>query len=298
VDAQFGPFDWRLPEAHAIYWGALGLDAAKKNPDKVKAGDLITLRRLIYQSMLQEVHHGRKIDSPLVRNFAEEPNLDLIPQLNAATDEMYAEETDPAQRDGILRAHRNSLRDAIYFLYENNRVAEAAKWYKMLGERYPDKLILDTDPNSFPRNLTLDEYAVARVQEEVGDTSQDRTTAVVRGLLAHAYSELALGSDDRFQGFKNLATKVYQHYVSKTSGHGNEQRVALPPFDVLNRTVLTDLLDTQKPVLPYAARAIIRSQLGMGAETNAPPAVTISTNQIVPSALSNTNSPATNSIGK
>src|SRR5258706_167186 len=37
VDAQYGPFDWRLPEAHAIYWGAQGLEDAKKNPDKVKA---------------------------------------------------------------------------------------------------------------------------------------------------------------------------------------------------------------------------------------------------------------------
>jgi hypothetical protein len=30
------------------------------------------------------------------------------------------------------------------------------------------------------------------------------------------------------------------------------------------------LLDTQKPMLPYAARAVIRTQLGMPAETNAP----------------------------
>jgi hypothetical protein len=36
VDAQYGPLDWRLPEAHAIYWGALGLEKAKENPDKVK----------------------------------------------------------------------------------------------------------------------------------------------------------------------------------------------------------------------------------------------------------------------
>jgi len=59
VDAEYGPFDWRLPEAHAIYWGARGLEAAKENPDKVKPVDLIKLRRIIYQSMLQAFHHGR-----------------------------------------------------------------------------------------------------------------------------------------------------------------------------------------------------------------------------------------------
>jgi hypothetical protein len=291
VDARYGPLDWRLPEAHAIYWAALGLEKARENTGKVKADDLITLRRIIYQSMLQEVHHGRLIANPLEKTYALGPNLDLIPQLNAATDEMYAEETDPGQKDGILRAHRNSLRDAVYFLYENNRVAEAAKWYKLLGEKYPDKIILDGDTNSFPRNLTLDEYAVARVQEEVGDTSQERTTSVVEGLIGNSYIALAIGQDDRYAGFKLLAGKVYQHYVSKTTGHGNEQRIPLPPFDVLNRTVVNDLLDPQKNLLPYAARAVIRSQLGMPGETNAP-AATISTNQISPTVLSNTNIPA------
>ena len=38
VNEEYGPLDWRLPEAHAIYWGALGLEKAKENPDKVKTG--------------------------------------------------------------------------------------------------------------------------------------------------------------------------------------------------------------------------------------------------------------------
>jgi hypothetical protein len=287
VDAQYGPFDWRLPETHAIYWGAMGLDAANKNPDKVKPNDVMTLRRIIYQSMLQSFHHGRYIANPFTQDYSLGPNLDLVPQVNDAYLQMYAEETDPAQRDDILKAHRNFLKDAVYFLYGNNRVAEAAKWYKMLGEKYPDKPILDKDPNSFPRTLTLDEYAVARIQDELGDTSEERTTAVVQGLLSQSYLNIAIGQDDRAAGFKLLAGKVYQHYVSKTVGHGNEARVPLPPFDVLNRSVLNDLLDTQKPVLPYAARAIIRTQLGMTAETNAP-AATISTNT-TPSAISSTN---------
>ena len=60
-----------------------------------------------------------------------------------------------------MNAHRNFLRDAVYFLYENNRMADAAKWFKFLGEKYPDNTIIENDTNSFPRNLTLDEYAVA-----------------------------------------------------------------------------------------------------------------------------------------
>jgi len=182
LDQQYGPLDWRLPEAHAIYWGARGLEAAKENPGKVKADDLITVRRNIYQSMLQAFHHGRIIEDPFNQTVRLEPNLDLIPKVNDAYETIMSE--DAANRDHIATAHRNFLKDAVYFLYENNHVKDAAKWYKMLSEKYPDKTILENDPNSFPHNYSLDEYAVARVQSEIGDTSQERTTAVVQGLLA------------------------------------------------------------------------------------------------------------------
>ncbi len=293
TDAQYGPLDWRLPEAHAIYWFAHGLEMAKENPGKVKQGDLITLRRGIYQSMLQAFHHGRKIDDPFSNQFEVEPNLELIPKVNDSYLQMYAEETDQGQKDGILRAHRNFLKDAVYFLYENNRVAEAGKWYKILGDKYPDKTILEHDTNSFPRNLTLDDYAAQRIQDELGDTSQERTTGVVAGLIQNSYLALAIGQDERFAGFKLLARKVYDHYGSKTSDHGKKnERTPLPPFDVMDRTILNDLLDTQNPILPYAARAVIRTQLRMSAETNAPAITAVSTNTIVPAISPDTNAPA------
>ena len=287
VDAQYGPFDWRLPETHAIYWSAAGLAAAKKNPEKVKPDDVTTLRRTIYQSMLQSFHHGRYIANPFADTYSLGPNLDLVSQVNDAYLQMYAEETDPGQRDGILKAHRNFLKDAVYFLYENNRVSEAAKWYKMLGEKYPDKPILDKDQNSFPRTLTLDEYAFARIEDELGDTSEERITALIRGFLSQSYLNMAIGQDERAANFKLLAGKVYQHYSSKTAGYGNEKRVPLPPYDTLNHSVVNDFLDTQKPVLPSLARAVIRTQLGMPAETNAP-TTKISTNA-APPAVSSTN---------
>ena len=297
VDEEWGPLDWRLPEAHAIYWGALGLQKAKEHPDKVKPDDLITLRRIIYQSMLQAFHHGRIINDPFAQTYALEPNLELIPKVNDAYETMMQE--DAANRDHIATAHRNFLKDAVYFLYENDRLSEAAKWYKMLGEKYPDKTVIDGDTNSYPRNLTLDEYAVARVQEEVGDTSQERTTGVIEGFIFRSYYALAIGQDDRSAGYMLLARKVYDHYQQKISKmKSNLVRVGLPPFEVLKRTVLNDMLDTQKPLLPYAARAVIRTQLGMPAETNATPATVISTNTPPPAAANSVETAPTNSAAK
>jgi len=275
VDKQYGPLDWRLPEAQAIYWGALGLDKAKENPGKVKADDLITLRRIIYQSMLQAFYHGRYLANPFNKSYELGPDLDLIPKVNDVYETMMQE--DAKNRDHIAIAHRNFLRSAVYFLYEENRMAEAAKWFNYLGEQYPDKPLLDGDDNSFPRNLTLDEYAVARVQEEVGDTSQERTTAVVQGLLRRAYYELIMGREDRYAGFKLLAGKVYEHYLARISKmKSNLERVGLPPFADLDHAVLNQFLDPREGT-PYAVRAFLRTQLGLPAETNAPPPA-VSTN--------------------
>jgi hypothetical protein len=110
------------------------------------------------------------------------------------------------------------------------------------------------------------------VQLELNDTSQERTTAVVQGLLRNAYLNLAIGSDDRYQGFINLVKQIYAHYKQKTATNGkNSERNELPNYNVLNRSVLHDLLDPQGG-LPFAARAVLRTQLGLPAETNAPSA--------------------------
>ena len=289
VDDKYGPLDWRLPEAHAIYWGARGLAVAQENPDKVQADDLIKLRRIIYQSMLQAFHHGRIIINPLSRTYSLGPNLDLTAHVNAAYEQMMAD--DASMRDNISLAHRNFLRDAVYFLYENNRMAEAAKWFKYLGDKYPDKAIIDGQPDSLPKNLTLDEYAVAVVQIDIGETSQERVTSAVQGLLTRSYYDLATGQDDRYENLKRLANRVYQNYTAKTSGRGgNAERIQLPPYDTLNKTVLRQLLDPKGGV-PYSARAELVTKLGLPSSL----LEAVTTNAV--ENLS-TNSPATNSAAK
>jgi hypothetical protein len=269
VDERYGPFDWRLPEAHAIYWGAKALDAAAKNSDKVTADDKITIYRLIYQSIFQAFKHGRIISNPLTKSYSLGPNLELIPQVNKAYTNSYALETDAGQKDGILKAHRNFLRDAVYFLYEANRVGEAAQWFKYLGDRYPDKPIIENQPDSLPKNVTLDEYAIAVVGIDIKETSQERVTAAIKGMISRSYFELASGADDRYLGYQNLAKKIYARYSASTSGSKGDVRIPLPPYQDLERTVVNELLDPQKG-LPYAARAVLRTQLRLPAESAAP----------------------------
>jgi hypothetical protein len=276
VGERYGPLEWRLPEAHAIYWAALGLKKAAENPTKVKEEDLITLRRVIYQSMLLSFQRGRLVLNPFAKAFEFGPNLDIIPKVNLAYEQ--AAQEDAKNRDHILKAHRNFLRDAVYFLYMYNRVADAAEWFKYLATKYPDKTILDYQTNSFPRNLTLDKYAVGRVQGDVTEHGgRDRTEGVIEGLLVNCYRNMVLGEDAAAAGFKLLAREVWLSYQGEIPA-ARLPAVGLRPFEDIDREVRRRMLDAKTGEAPEV-RAVLRAKLGQPPEpaespaaTNAPPA--------------------------
>ncbi len=265
-----GPLEWRLPESHAIYWAAEGLKRAEANPTRTKPDDLITLRRVIYQSMQLSFQRGRLVYNPFVKAFESGPNLDIIPKVSAAYEQ--AAEEDKPNHDHILRAHRNFLRDAVYFLYGHNRVSDAAYWYKYLGAHYPNQTLLDGQTNSFPRNVTLGQYAEARVQEDVGDTnSHDRVKSAIEALLTRSYSSLAIGEDERAAGYQLLAQQVRAAYEDKTKVRG--EALAMAPLDEIDKDVRNRFLDPEHGA-PFEVRAAVRYKLGLPPEILAKPATT------------------------
>ena len=275
VNERYGPLEWRLPESHAIYWAALGLKKAQENPAKIpKKDDLITLRRVIYQSMQMSFQRGRLVTNPFAQAFEFGPNLDIIPKVSAAYEK--AAEEDKENHDHILRAHRNFLRDAIYFLYSNNRVADATYWFNYIGQKYPNQIMIDGKTNSFPRNVTLEEYAVSKIQEDINETPRDRVEAILEGLLANSYTSLAIDEDERSAGFQLLARQVWAAYMSKIPKE-RIMAIGLRPLEDIASEVRSRILDPEHG-WPPEARAVLRTKLGLPKEaplpvasTNAPP---------------------------
>jgi hypothetical protein len=242
VDDKYGPLEWRLPEAHAIYWGAQGLAVANKDGRRIKPEDLIMLRRVIYQSMQLSFQRGRMIADNPERRFELAPNLDIIPKVNAAYEQEM--ENDPKNRDHIETAHRNFLRDAVYWLYEYDKMGDAIRWYKYLAEKYPNKSLLERQPNSFPRNLSLEDFAIGRIEEEVGSPGQDRVRAVIEGLETQSFRSLAIGDDDHAAGLDLLAQKIWQKYESKIAvGAQASERLEIFTIKEIKREVLQRLLN-------------------------------------------------------
>jgi len=280
VDEHYGPLEWRLPEASAIYWAAQGLDAAKRNERKIDPNDLITLRRVIYQSLQLSVQRGRLIVNNADKHFDYGPNLEVIPQANAGYEQ--AIEEDEKMRDNIKTAHRNFLRDAVFFLYTYNRRADALNWYKYLAKEYPDKPVLSGKMDTLPGNTSLDDYALGRIQEEISDLSRDKGEAVIEGLERWGYESLAEGDDEHYIGLDALCQKLWTSYQNKIGVNAATQgRVALKPLPEIKKVVLTRLLNGE---LSPASAAMLRTRLNLSADaytlpkgTNAPPTLPPST---------------------
>jgi len=267
LDEEYGPLEWRLPEASAIYWAAQGLERIQQNPTRTTE-DLIVLRRVIYQCMQLTWQRGRIVENPFSDEMEFGPNLAMIPKVNDTYLKMYEEEADQNQRDGILRAHRNFLRQSIYTLYVYNRIPDAAKWFKVLAEKYPDKTIIDGDFNSYPRNVTLDRYVVACVQEDINDTSKDRAQAIIEGLIMTSYMSLVIDEDDRAAGLMQLARGAWQNYMTKIPQE-RYSAIGLAPFQDMQQTILRRLLDLANDV-PPEAKAILRTKLNLPKEETPP----------------------------
>jgi hypothetical protein len=264
VNEQYGPLEWRLPEAHAIYWAAAGLKRAEENPTKVKADELMQVRRVIYQSLLLSFQRGKLIADPYTQTFEFGPNLDIVDKVSSAYEEAMEEE--PDMRTNIETAHRNMLGNAIYFLYANDRIPEALKWFRILGQKYPNKPLLSGQPDSLPGNITLEEFALGRIVEDVSETSRDRVTAILYGHARTAYRMLAIGNRKHFDGLDKLSRVLYQTYMKKIGDGANRARVGLRPVDEIWQEVLRELLDPERSPWPYELRAALRAQMGLEAE--------------------------------
>jgi hypothetical protein len=241
VDDRYGPFDWRLPEAHAIYWAYVGLARSKPK-------DLITLRRVLYQSMALACQRGRLRIGPGGR-FYLGPNLDIIAKTDAAYEEMARLEEEPPMRDGIKKARRNFLRQAVYDFYIHSRLAEGEAWLKKLRALYPEAV---------SANMNLTDYALSRAMEAVREGTQAKMTSLIEALVTKAYLALIEDQDDEAAALLLRAQELHHAYLQKTGGN---QRLGITPLEEIKKQVLEQLLDPQGGLSPEA-RTRLRGKAG------------------------------------
>jgi hypothetical protein len=263
ADDTYGPFDWRLPEAHAIYWAMIGID---HSPEQ----DKVPLRREIFQPMLAAFMHGRIITNKFMPGQVDlGPNLEMVANASKAYEDAIAAEPEYAEHFG--RAHRNFLREAIYFLFAENREAEARKWFEFIRKHYGF-----TAETGITEGTSLMDYVLGEINENANQTSRDRVTAIITGLIGRAFTSLADGNDEESASYDRLAKQLYENYKKRTDFGGSKTRVALTSYAQVKENVLRALLAPAEEVNPEYQK-ILRTKLNLPADwgatpsTNAPP---------------------------
>ena len=252
VDATYGPLEWRLPEAHAIYWATVGLKESRKK-------ELITLRRVIYQSMHMVVLRGRLVGYSTNAPPRFGPDLTKVERTSAAYEKMIQDDHEMAH--AIKSAYRIYLREIVYLLYTYHQVAEAERWFKVAQEKFPDAI---------PPNLTLEQYALQRLAGDVKQMSHDRLKAIMEGLVVQHYFNLAIDEDDRAEGLEMMARQLWNFTNERI--RDQKQRLALVPYNEMKKGVLDQLLVPQNGLAPELI-ARLRTKLDLPlAPPPAPPA--------------------------
>jgi hypothetical protein len=254
ADELYGPLEWRLPEASAIYWAMVGLEKSAKQ-------DLITLRRVIYQSLHVCVLRGRIVMAHTNGTYVFGPDLSKIALANDGYVKMLAEESE--KPEVVQRAHRNFLREAVYLLYTHNRLAEANRWMTTLKEKYPEAV---------PADQSVETYALQRMTENITELNHNRVKAVLEGFIRQHFEHLAIDDDERAAGFLLRARSLWAYYDS--SIRNRREQLRMESIESMYRRILDEMLDPQTGIASgYAAQ--LRTKLNLPApvapKSNPPP---------------------------
>ena len=239
VDEKYGPLDWRMPESHAIYWAALGLSRCKGS-----AFDMLSLRRVMWQTMQGSYLRGRLIEHRGTNRVDFGPNLEMIPKVNATYEEM--KEAEPEKREYISRGQKNFLKGAIYHLYTDNRQSEAAYWFNYARTNFTDVVAAGQG---------LDEFVVAGVTEAIQGANPSQMRALLEGLISRYLQSRFYGEDDDANGHALLARRVWEFYNDKHGGKSNVQMAALSEIEADVRARLFPTSSTpQTNAIPSAPK--------------------------------------------
>lgn len=266
VNDLYGPLEWRLPEAHVIYWAELGRR-------KSKPKDQDTLRRNIYQALRQAFFRGglTKIISHGTNDmptYMFGPNLDVVDK--AVNTYEWAMEQDPKLKEHVGKAQKNFIREAIYLLYSDGRTKQAQYWFDFERKHYP---------TAIPKNMSLEEYAIQHISEIMKDLDRPKITAIIEDYLHKGYFYLTIDKEDAAEAHLKIAEYLwtyFQTHLPKVS----EDRLRLDPLPELKKVVLSQMLDPQTGLQPEFA-AILRTRLNLPQSVSQPtnnPVAPVSTN--------------------
>lgn len=223
VDAEYGPLDWRLSQAHAIYWAWQSKKWARRDFTRRQA------ERMMFQSMVEAFRQGRLFVSPTTGKLLPTANLDLTPRVRKVYEDALA--TNPGEST-ILTAHKNFLRESIETHHSFNKMKEAADLYADLHTRYPDS------ENADGLQQFLLKKFLADIGSDMRSASSSEATRMIEGHFYQAEIWKLMGDEERAAGMTARAIIIYNEFVKAHQDPEWWGRIGIPTTHELRQSAI------------------------------------------------------------
>lgn len=218
INEKYGKLDWRLPEAHAIYWATKGIENDKKGLVNVDC------ERVITQSIKDAFMGGKllMVDKNDPQTFSTMPNLDI----SDAAIEAYKTAQKRQKVTTFKSALDNFLKDIIVTMYTFGKYSKAKKYLKMLRK---------DNPGNKAYWLPLDQFAMKEWREDASDATAKQAYVLVTGLIYRSLYLAASGEQEAAVSHLKLAKSIYRIYQSENKK--TQVRQGMEPFNEIQKNV-------------------------------------------------------------
>ncbi len=221
----YGKLDFRLPEAHAIYWAEKGREQWFSEAAKFKR---LNCDRMIFQSLNNAVQTGRLLYlKGDLNNLLMMPNLDVADAAKKAYEDAQKEFPDMHLQGPFI----NFLVDGIVRLYSFGQEKKASEWFQYAKTLNAGRFAGD-----------LETFVNKEVAEDMESASRRQAQATIESYLLQAFIYRTYAENEESDEYKDseallrTAAEIYAHYASFIKG--TELRRRLPPFEQIAGSIL------------------------------------------------------------
>jgi len=257
----YGPIDWRLPAAHALYWAELGARRASEVRE-LQEIDLINTRRMAVQATQEMAHFGRISYDPVSGRYHLMPDPRFFEAYEKAylraKESLEASAENKGARSTYDMGHENLLLSAVWTHYMYGDQQKAAEYFLKARNLYRNWKGNVREGYLSWYDLSLEDYVLQELRNELGNRSMSATLQMVDGLITRALIEgLAMGRLEVYGRWTKLAQQIhetFQQEVGIETPAAEQHRMRLLPFDqLLDETFVRYMLS---PVIDIRVRAM------------------------------------------
>lgn len=224
---SYGPVDWRLPDALAMYWTWRSLELVGRDPFEAANSD-----RILFHSLVELYRRGTLYFVPPDSNQAGvwvgAPNFGFVDHIIKLHKQIVERNKGTNWAEPTREGYFNFLRDVTLQLYLHADPQKANHYLKLL--------IHDGGEPEMP----LNDFILRRYREMMKSMTREQAINMVHGFCFQSHFWASMGDTAQARGYENLARLLYRKYSEERAS----PRLRLPPFGDLWRDALKLALRT------------------------------------------------------